>query len=332
MKSVSVLQYQLIQTKMSAKRIFLSVTVILFFFSSSMAQQTPFNPLNYWVFTPYVYNPGMIGTKDFVSIGMNAAFRGKSNSQLLTGNARFSKTTSGYFNSPDIVEFNNTGIGGSVFHDINGTSRNFGASVAGSYQIPINSTKLSFISFGGALKGVFNSIDTGTAETGKQYRNSAYPNLDLGIYYYGTNFYTGISAVNVLGNPLKSGSQTVKNIPVYRQYFFTAGYKIVLSREQNIVLEPSVLINAHDSTFNNIVENIDPILKLYVDNFCLGTYFFTSHTYSFFMRYNYPGFYLGAFFEFPKKSPLYKNSPLLEFTFGVNLQNNKSKLKKQSHW
>jgi type IX secretion system PorP/SprF family membrane protein len=304
-----------------------SLAVNLFY--SSVAQQTPLNPLSYWVFTPYNYNPAIIGSKDFLAIDFNAAFQGKSSSQVLSGNTRLSKTKPGYFSSPEFKEFNSIGIGGSVFRDINDPSHNIGINAAGSYQKPLNTKKLSFFSFGASLKGVYNMLDTSITDAGNPSRNTFYPNLDIGVYYYGTNFYTGLSAVNIFGNPENNGKY---EIPVYRQYFLTAGYKFLLSKTLNIVLEPSVLIDAYDSTLNKIGENINPILKLYLDNFCIGSYFLSDGNTSFFFQYRYPRFYIGAFYELPKKTAYYKKSPIVELTFGLNLQIDKSRFSRRSHW
>jgi type IX secretion system PorP/SprF family membrane protein len=302
------------------------------FCNLSSAQQTPLNPLSYWVFTPYVYNPAMVGSKDFVTLDFNAAFEGKSKAQLLSANARLSKTKPGYFSSPKMKEFNGVGIGGSVFNDLNGSSHNIGVSAAGSYQIPLSTRKLSFFSFGAALKGVYNMLDTNTAEAGNPYRKTFYPNLDLGMYYYGTNLFTGASIINVLGNPEKADSLGNYEIPVSRQYYFTIGYKFILSKSQNIVLEPSVLVGVMDSTLGKITDNINPIVKLYIDNFCLGSYFLSNGNTSFFFEYRYPKFHLGAFYELPKNTAYYKKPPIVELTLGFNFLVDKSRFSGRSHW
>ncbi len=301
-------------------------------FTQAHAQQTSLNPLSYWVFTPYVYNPAMVGSKDFLTLDFNAAFQGKTNTQLLSGNTRLAKTKPGYFSSPKMKEFNSVGIGGSVFNDINGSSHNIGVSAAGSYQIPLNTHELSFLSFGASVKGVYNMLDTSNVEGGLPTKNTFYPNVDAGVYYYGTNFFTGISATNLLGNPGEADSLGNYDIPVARQYFFTMGYKFLLSKSQNIVLEPSVLIDATDSTFSDIVDNINPIIKLYVDNFCIGSYFLSDGNTSFFFQYRYPRFYLGAFYELPRKTAYFKKSPIVELTLGLNFQVDKSRFSKRSHW
>jgi type IX secretion system PorP/SprF family membrane protein len=274
----------------------------------------------------------MIGSKDFISVGINAAFQGNSNSQLLSGNSRISKTRSGYFSSPDIIEFKNVGIGGSLFRDLKGISRNIGASVSGSYQIPLNTRKLSFLSFGITLKGVYNTLDNDSVGPAHSFKKTFYPDFDFGIYYYGTSFFTGISSTNILGNPFKSDSLAIFRIPESRQYFFTAGFKILLNKPMNIVLEPSVLIVAHDSTLSKIADNINPIVRLYLEDFCFGSSYGNGGKISFFAQYRYPKFYVGAYYEIAKKTPYFKKTPIVEFTLGLNIQPDKSRLSNHSHW
>ena len=310
----------------------LSVVLSVSFSSSSYAQQTPLNPLSYWVFTPYVYNPAMVGSKDYATLDLNAAFQSKSYAQYLGGNARLSKTKPGYYSSPALKEFNGIGLGGSVFNDYNGSSHNIGISAAGSIQIPMGPKDLSFLSFGLSVKGVYNISDSITTETGSAPKNIFYPNMDGGIYYYGTNLFTGVSVVNLLGNPEGKDSLGNYRILASRQYFFTFGYKFILSKELNIVLEPSILIEATDSTLGKIGDNINPILKLYIDNFCLGSYFLNDGNISFFFQYRYPKFYIGAFYELPRKTAYYKKAPIVELTIGFNFRNDKSRFSKRSQW
>jgi len=101
-----------------------------------------------------------------------------------------------------------------------------------------------------------------------------------------------------------------------------------------MVLEPSILVAATDSTFDDISHNISPILKLYIGNFCLGTSFSTGSTdkISFFGQFRYPGFYVGAYYELASKTAYYSDKPLVEFTLGLNLHYNKPNLTKRSHW
>jgi type IX secretion system PorP/SprF family membrane protein len=318
----------------SKRRIIIRVLPIIlsvFSFCATNGQQTPLDPVSYWVFIPYIYNPAIVGSKDFLSIGINAAFQGKSNTQLISGNSRISKTNSGYFSSPDVVEFKNIGFGASAYNDYDGLTRNIGLSASCSYQIPLNERKLSFLSFGASVKGGYNSI---TSELRHRIAKTFYPNVDIGIYYFGTNFFTGFSTINLLGSPWKPAPDSVGIfiIPVSREYFFTAGYKILISKSFNIVLEPSVMILATDSTFKKTGNNINPILKLYLEDFCFGTSYQNNGNISIFAQFKYPRFYLGAFYELTKKTPYFKKAPIVEFTLGLNIQPDKYRFPNHSHW
>jgi type IX secretion system PorP/SprF family membrane protein len=325
-------QFRIVRFLLKPRLKILAVLISVSISYLSHAQQTPFNPLSYWVFTPYIYNPAMVGSRDYATVDFTAAFQSKSYSQFLGGNGRLSKTKPGYFSSPQLKEFNSVGLGGSVFNDYNGSSHNIGVSAAGSFQIPLGPKDLSFLSFGVSVKGVYNISDSGATEAGSPAKNIFYPNLDAGVYYYGTNFFTGISVINALGNPEGSDSLGNYRLPVARQYFFVLGYKFVLSKAKDIVLEPSILLNVTDSTLGKIGDNINPIIKLYIDNFCLGSYFLSDGNTSFFFQYRYPKFYIGAFYELPRKTAYYKKAPIVELTLGFNFRNDRSRFSKRSQW
>lgn len=317
---------------MNINKTVIIVLILVSYFAISEGQQTPLNPVSYWVFTPQIYNPAIAGSKDFLSLGLNAAFQGNSNTQILAGHSRILKTRTGFFSSPEHNEFSNSGIGGSLFNDNTGFFRNIGASGSYSYHIPLNHKKLSFLSFGASAKGVFNSCDSSSLESGTSPVETFYPNADLGIYFYSPKFYSGLSVTDVLGNPGEPDSLGVFEIPLTRQYFFTAGMMIILSRAHNIVLEPSLFIHANDSTIGEFTENIDPVLKLYIENFCIGSHFFSDGKTSFFFQYRYPHFFIGAYYELPNKTAFYKSAPLVEFTFGMNLHPAKSRYSMHSRW
>jgi type IX secretion system PorP/SprF family membrane protein len=317
--------------KFKAGRVFL-IFFAVFSFCSATAQQTALSPVSYWVFAPYIFNPAMVGSKDYLSLGFNAAFQGENNTQLLSGSARLTKTRSGYFSSPDIVEFTRFGVGGTIFRDVNGLSQNIGLNASGSYQIPLNTSQLSFLSFGAAIKQTYNRISSDSVGFQNSWKKTFYPNFDLGVYYYGTNFFSGFSIVNLLGSPWKPDTFGIYKVPVARQYYFTAGYKIQLSKPLNIVLEPSVLIMASDSTFGKLSNHVNSILKLYLQDFCVGTSFRSGGKVSVFGQFRYPRFYVGGFYEFKKNTPYFKNKPIVEFTLGLNIPSDKTRLTKHSHW
>jgi type IX secretion system PorP/SprF family membrane protein len=308
------------------------IAVLLFCFSAALfGQQAPLYPVSYRIFSPFIFNPAIAGSKDFFSLDLLTSKLGNFNSQIASCNLRLPKSHHDYSSSPDSPEFTKIGIGGSVFTDLNGLSRNTGITAAVSYHIPLGKKNLSFLSFGVSGKGIYNQY-SGKTDLSDTAKNTFIPNLDAGVYYYNQSFFAGISATNLLGNPDKPDSLGVYKIPVSTQLFFQIGYKIVLSKSLNILIEPSIVINSDDSFSKKIKDMLKPELKLYAGSFCAGTYFNDFSKKSFFLQYKYPRFYIGTYFELPNNSPFYKNPIRAELAFGINLSAIKHGSSMVNHW
>ncbi len=183
-----------------------TISIIFLIFSCfiSEAQETPVNPVSNKIFSSYIFNPAITGSKDFASVSTIASFQDGFSSQILSADARLSKKSSTYLYSNTNKEFGNIGVGGSVFNDRNGASKNIGANASLAYHIPLNKRKLSFLSLGTSVKGVQNTMDYGFAGDSlinPDTEETFFPNLDFGLYFYGPGFYAGFSATNLLGNP-----------------------------------------------------------------------------------------------------------------------------------
>lgn len=281
------------------------------------AQHTPLSPISSRVFTPFIINPAIAGSKDFMAIDLSATIEGEDMSQLLSGNTRIAKKGPRYFGAPVSKSFTNIGVGGALFNDQLGPSRNIGASAAVAYHVPLSDKNISFVSGGIAVKGIYNMMDS-IADAGAPRKESLIPNIDAGIYFYSKNLYAGISATNILGNLADSVDMAIYNIPVSRQYFFQAGYKIVLSKSLNIILEPSLIINLNDSLDFDRKETYNPMLKLYMDAFCIGTYLHDYNNLTFFFQYKFPKLYIGTMIDFPRDVPFYKRDLTVEIAAGFN--------------
>ena len=291
--------------------------LVLIAVSNVTAQHTPLNPISSRVFTPFVINPGIAGSKDFMALDLSATIQGNDMSQLLSGNSRIAKKGPRYFGAPVAKSFTQVGLGASLFNDVSGPSRNLGIGIAASYHLPLNNKNLSFLSGGIAVKGIYNMMDS-IPDIGAPKKNSFIPNVDAGVYFYGQKFYTGISATNILGSMTDSTDMAIYAIPVSRQYFFLAGYKFVLSRSLNIVLEPSLIVNLNDSLDFDKKESYNPMLKLYMDAFCLGAYLHNYDNLTFFFQYKFPKLYIGTLVDFPMNVPFYKQDLTVEIVAGVN--------------
>lgn len=310
---------------MSGKK---NLLLVFLFIPCFMAfgQETPLHPISGKIFSPFVFNPAIAGSKDFTSVDLSAALQNRQYTQILTGNARLMKKSKDDSGNSGIKQFTNIGLGGYLFNDLIGDYRNAGISITGAYHIPLGKEKLSFLSIGAAAKGIFNHYP-GNTDMGKPERDTIFPNVDAGIYFYNPSFYAGISANNLL-----SKSQARDTIPVSEEYFFNAGFKVVLSRNLNIVLEPFIIASTGDSLPDKISDMIHPGLKLYLGNFCMGSYLNDYDKIPFFFQYKYPGFYIGSFFELPRNTPFYKKGITTEIVLGLNIAKNNPAYNRKGQW
>jgi len=309
----------------------LIILVIIACVAKVQAQQTPFNPISNRVFTPLIINPAIAGSKDFMAIDFSSGIQGPEKSQLLSGNTRIAKKGPTYYGAPVSKSFTSFGVGAYLFNDVTGVSRNVGVGAVASYHMPLDDKDISFLSGGIAVKGFYNMMDS-VAEPPSPAKSILMPNLDAGLYYYGQNSYAGISATNILGTMRDSADLAVYDIPVSRQYFLIAGYKFVLSRSLNIVIEPSLIINLDDSLDFNKKESYNPMLRLYMEDFCVGAYLHDYNNLTFFFQYRFPRLYLGTLVDFPRNVPFYKRELVVEVAVGFNLGSIGSASPMSRHW
>ncbi len=312
------------------KKVFPLLTLLLLVIPS-YGQPMPFYPVSYRVFNPLILNPGITGSKDFFAADLIAGFQGDTYSQMLSSNTRLTRKVPGYLLSGRSSEFTNFGVAITLFNTLDKYTMSSGAAGSFAYHISVSKRSLTFLSAGVTVKGIYHRFK-GMPDLSMPSETYIFPNADAGIYLYNPSFYAGISATNILGSPESKDSESNYSVPVSRQYYFMAGGKLVLSRSLKIVVEPSVIIDTDDSLSFDIKENIEPMLKVYAGNFCLGTYFNDYSKISFFFQYRFPRLYVGTFFALPKDSPYYKETPTTEIAVGINFSRIKSGFIKNSHW
>jgi len=313
----------------------LFILVIIFSLISSYGQQIPDYPVSFRVFSPLVLNPAIAGSKDFTSIDFISGWLGKSSSQILSLNSRLITSSPGYVMLPTIRKFSSFGIGGYLFNEKKSPAQNMGFSAIGSYQIPLDEKSVYYLSFGVAVKGIYNIMDSiNSPDPGLRTpeKRLFYPNLDLGLYFYGPKLFAGMSAIDLLGNPEDPDSTGVFRLPVARHFYFITGYKFILSEAYDIVLEPSLIFNKNRYRNQKMSDILRPLVKLYMQGFCLGTYFNNYDNVSFFFQYKFPKFYLGTFFEIPRNSPYFIKPLNVEFTLGINYSTIKPGTRKTYNW
>jgi hypothetical protein len=248
---------------------------------------------------------------------------------------RLTKSQPGYFAVHNAPEFTHVGIGGYLFNDLGDSSRNIGFGATVSYHLQVDKDALSFFSFGVSLKAILNH-NPGSIDLSMPAKSTTEPKLDVGVYYYNPHFFAGLSTTNLPLNRLytrnNDDSTGFYNLPVSPQLIFQAGYKLIMSRSHNIILEPSVMLVSDYKFKGKMSDIIKPGLKLYAENFCVGTYLNDFSKIPVFFQYKYPRFYVGSYVEIPRNSPFYKKPLLLEFTVGLNLSAFKSGISRNYHW
>jgi type IX secretion system PorP/SprF family membrane protein len=295
------------------------------------AQQTPLYPISQRLLTPFMINPAIAGSKDFFSIDLLTSNYNNDRSQLLNLNLRLSKTGPGYLSSRRAPQFSNFGLGVGIFNDLNGPTRNIGIIGAGSYHFNMDKEGLSFLSLGLSLKLV-NSRYEGNHAIANSEESTVFPDFDAGIYYYNRSFFTGFSITNLIGSYQDAYNLEDYTIPSSRQLFYQIGFKAVVNKSLKIILEPSLYVNYSDTISTEWNQMLEPALKLYISNLCIGTYFYDFDHFSFFFQYKFPRFYLGTYFEVPKDTPFYKNPVRAEFAIGLNISSIKSGSLIFNHW
>ncbi|MEL6810475.1 MAG: type IX secretion system membrane protein PorP/SprF [Bacteroidota bacterium] len=205
--------------------------ICLFCTEFATAQQDP-------QYTQYMYNMNVV----------NPAYAGSKETLSLTGLYR--QQWSGLDGAPETITFSGhspvgdkVGLGLSAIKDELGPVQETNVFVDFSYTLEVGKDlKLAL-----GLKAGASFLDVGLVDLELQDPNDPFfsenvndtnPNIGAGAFFYGDNFYVGLSVPNLLNsvhldeNGLKYGSET-------NHYFVTAGYVFQVS--ENVKLKPSVM-------------------------------------------------------------------------------------------
>ncbi len=274
------------------------------------------------VFHPMVFNPAFAGSKDFTHINFTTKAINFSQGQLVNMHTRLA--------TPDGA-YSNFGIGAYAFQEQWIQSWNTGLTVTGSYHYALDDKKLNNLSAGVSLKGFF-LVPKKDEESAADSSHTVFrPNMDFGLYYYGPKAFGGLSATSLFNSDI-SGDSSLLFSEIDREYHLYGGYKFLISKKLRIVLEPSLLISVSDETISEPQKNIVPYLKLYMQNFYLGTYLKDFDTFALFFQYQFPKFYAGVFLEFPRVGYLNDDNIIFEVTMGLNLGQGGPSFLQYRHW
>ncbi len=287
------------------------------------AQVVPSKPLSIPVYHQMVLNPAFVGSKDFTNISITSKILSTPNNQIINLHKRLA-SPSGFFS--------NIGMGTYIFQEQLDSSWNAGLAVAGSYHFALDEASIHNLAVGLSLKGFLNVPKTSVEAPGDTLSSSFNPNLDFGVYYYGPTAFAGLSVTSLLGTKLSNEITVNSDAYIPREYHFHGGYKFLLSKSNSIVLEPSLLISLNDSTLSEPHKHIVPYLKVYLQNFYVGTYVKSVDIFALFFQYQFPRFYTGVFLEFPRVGFLNNENIIFELSLGLNLGQEGQKFLQYRHW
>jgi type IX secretion system PorP/SprF family membrane protein len=207
----------------------------LFFVADSLSQQHTANSM--FNYNRLDFNPAVAGASDKVPITLHTR------QQWIGFN---DAPRSQYISSHAFLPYS-IGIGGVVYNNITGPTRQTGAKIA--FSRHFNLTKKDFFSLGLSAEFYENLFDVNKLETGvpndptiqANIEQQLAPDASFGAFFYSSNYFAGISVTNLLQSTydLLNTSADFEN-PIERTYFITGGYYFELQNE--FAYQPSVLV------------------------------------------------------------------------------------------
>ena len=301
----------------------LFMAALALFSNTLNAQDVPSKPLSIPVYNPMVLNPAFVGSKDFTNIGLTTKALKYPDSQVLNLHKRLTTSDGNY---------SRFGFGAYGFQEQLNLSWHSGIAIAGSIHIPLDDANVHNISIGSSLKGILSVPKKGNEEVPDSSSTSLNPNMDFGVYYYGPQGFGGLSVTSVFGTKITEKLSVESNAYISRQYHLYGGYKFILSKSTGIVLEPSILVSLDDSTISEPHKNFVPYLKVYMQNFYVGTYLRSLDIFALFFQYQFPKFYTGVLLEFPRVGYLNDDNIIFELSLGINLGKGGHQFLQYRHW
>ena len=289
----------------------------------TFSQDVPSKTLSIPVYHPMVINPAFVGSKDFINISLTSKVSKSPDNQILNLHLRLRDSDGKY---------TNLGLGAYAFQEQLEHSWNTGLALAGSYHFAVDQQHLHNIAAGFSAKGFLTIPKKGEEPVTDTFETRFHPNMDLGIYYYGPQAFGGISATSLFRNSNDNDSITPSYLQIEREFHLYGGYKIVVSKKSGVVVEPSLLISVNDTSFSEIHKQIVPYLKIYLQNFFVGTYLRDLDIFALFFQYQFPRFYAGVFLEFPRIGYLNDDNIIFEVSLGLNLGSKGEPFLRYRHW
>lgn len=204
--------------------------------SAIYAQQMP--QYTQYLLNGYVINPAMAGSTNY--------FEGKMNHrEQWVGITDAPRTNIISVSGPLVPQ--KMGIGGYIYSDINGPTRQFGANLSYSYHIRItDDLRLSMALYGAFLQFAIDGSKISTKNTNDPLlstgiQTSIIPDAGFSFYGYAKKYFFGFSAAQLTYSKISYRELTATTSGrLVGHYFIIGGYNYDLN--QDIRIQPSVLM------------------------------------------------------------------------------------------
>lgn len=264
------------------------------------AQQRPH--YTQYILNNYVLNPALSGIENYTDVKLSirdqwSGFSGAPRTTYLTihgpiGKADY-KTTATSFQVPGenprgqaywenyTASEPHHGIGMSLVNDRTGNFNRFTAALSYAYHLGLSprlnlaggfSAGISTVGLNADGKAFFgpNPADPAIGGANAEELRRIKPDLSIGLWLYGANFFAGASAQQVIPQKLAfvddaNFQQTGKLVP---HVFVTAGYRFLVSDDVNAV--PSVMLKYINGAFRNNYQGELNLKLQYRDQFWIG--------------------------------------------------------------
>jgi type IX secretion system PorP/SprF family membrane protein len=214
-----------------------NIIIICICLISSMAYAQQMPQYTQYLLNGYVINPAMAGSTDY--------FEGKINHrEQWMGITDAPRTNIISVSGPLVPQ--KMGIGGYLFNDINGPTRQFGLNLSYSYHIKLTEDlKLSMALYGAFMQFAIDGSKISTTSTDPVLtaglQTSLIPDAGFSAYGYSEKYFFGFSASQITHSKIKYkeiSSQTTGRLVGH--YFVMGGYNYDLNSD--IRIQPSVLL------------------------------------------------------------------------------------------
>jgi type IX secretion system PorP/SprF family membrane protein len=217
---------------------------------------------NQYLNNPYLINPAWAGMTQFNEL------RAYNRQQWIGMKDAPSTQTISYQGG-----FNNVGLGGYLFNDVNGRTSSKGLSLTFAYHVKFMNysdlSKPNLLSFGVSLGGNQYKIDVSSllAESNDPvlgYGNliATNPTLNFGTVFQKGNLFAGFSATQLLPQTVKSSNSIGEPVKP-RTYFLNAGFNFEF--HESYVFTPSAMIKYNENSERQFDTNFKLLYKGFFD-------------------------------------------------------------------